>query len=93
MREAGAAHVRLVDAEGATLVGALLPTEYELWDPERRRLTVLLDPARIKRGLVPHRAIGYPLREGTSVTLVVDAEFPDAVGPAAAGRARHAPGR
>ena len=30
-------------------------TEHELWDPDRRRLTVLLDPARIKRGLVPHR--------------------------------------
>jgi hypothetical protein len=80
MREGGAVHVRLLDAEGAPLVGALLATEYELWDPERRRLTVLLDPARIKRGLVPHRTIGYPLREHTAVTLVVDAEFPDASG-------------
>ena len=80
MREAGATHVRLVDADGAPLVGALLATEYELWDPDRRRLTVLLDPARIKRGLAPHRAVGYPLREDTSVTLVVDAEFPDASG-------------
>jgi hypothetical protein len=41
---------------------------------------VLLDPARIKRGLAPHRELGYPLREGTSVSLVVDAEFPDASG-------------
>jgi hypothetical protein len=80
MREAGAAHVRLVDAEGAPLVGALLPTEYELWDAERRRLTVLLDPARIKRGLAPHRELGYPLQEGTTVSLVVDAELPDAAG-------------
>src|SRR5262249_50979366 len=53
MREAGSAHVRLVDGEGAPLQGALLPTAYELWDPDRRRLTVLLDPARIKRGLAP----------------------------------------
>lgn len=89
MREAGRAHVRLVDDEGAPLVGALLPTAYELWDPDRRRLTVLLDPARIKRGLVPHRAIGYPLREGTTVSLVVDAEFPDASGrPLRAGATR-----
>ena len=89
MREAGATHVRLVDAEGARLVGALLATEYELWDADRRRLTVLLDPARIKRGLVPHRAIGYPLRHGESVTLVVDAEFPDASGrPLRAGATR-----
>jgi hypothetical protein len=89
MRTAGAAHVRLVDADGTPLVGALLSTEYELWDPDRRRLTVLLDPARIKRGLVPHEAMGYPLQEHTSVTLVVDAEFPDAAGhPLRAGAAR-----
>ena len=46
MREAGATHVRLLDADDAPLVGALLATEYELWEPDRRRLTVLLDPAR-----------------------------------------------
>jgi hypothetical protein len=89
MRQAGAAHVRLIDAEGAPLVGALLASEYELWDRDRRRLTVLLDPARIKRGLAPHRTIGYPLREHTSVTLVVDADFPDASGrPLRAGATR-----
>jgi hypothetical protein len=82
MREAGAEHIRLVDSDGATLVGALLPTAYELWDADRRRLTVLLDPARIKRGLAPHREVGYALREGSTVSLVVDAEFPDAAGRA-----------
>jgi hypothetical protein len=80
MREAGAAHVLLVGADGAPLDGALLATDYELWDTERRRLTVLLDPARIKRGLVSHRAAGYPLTEHSSVSLVVDPEFPDASG-------------
>jgi hypothetical protein len=80
MREAAAAHVRLTGADGSPLVGALLSTEYELWDPERRRLTVLLDPARIKRGLAPHRALGYPLQEHSEVSLVVDAAFPDASG-------------
>ena len=89
MREAGAAHVRLVGTGGAPLVGALLPTEYELWDTDRRRLTVLLDPARIKRGLAPHREVGYPLQEGGSVTLVVDEAFPDASGrPLRAGATR-----
>jgi hypothetical protein len=89
MRHAAAAHVRLVDAEGAPLVGALLATEYELWDADRRRLTVLLDPGRIKRGLAPHRELGYPLQEGATVSLVVDAEFPDATGrPLRAGASR-----
>jgi hypothetical protein len=73
-------HVRLVDDDGATMHGALLPTEHELWDADRSRLTVLLDPARIKRGLTGHREVGYPLRAGTSFRLVVDEGFRDTRG-------------
>jgi hypothetical protein len=75
-----AGHVRLVDDAGETMLGALLPTEHELWDGSRRRLTVLLDPARIKRGLVTHRQTGYPLQSGRSFRLVVDDGFRDALG-------------
>ena len=41
---------------------------------------MLLDPARIKRGLAPHREAGYPLVEGVDVELVVDGGFRDARG-------------
>ncbi|EIV92916.1 hypothetical protein [Frankia sp. QA3] len=75
-----AGHVRLVDDAGDVLAGALLATEQELWDAARRRLTVLLDPARIKRGLAPHREAGYPLRSGAPFRLVVDDGFRDARG-------------
>jgi hypothetical protein len=75
-----AEHVRLADEAGDVMVGGLLPTEHELWDGSRRRLTVLLDPARIKRGLVAHERVGYPLRPGTSFRLVVDEGFRDAHG-------------
>jgi hypothetical protein len=75
-----ARHVRLADDLGNTMAGALLPGEPELWDPARRRLTVLLDPARIKRGLVAHRQVGYPLRTGEQFWLVVDGGFRDARG-------------
>ena len=74
-------HVRVVRAGSHEAVdGALLAMEPELWDPERRRLTVLFDPARIKRGLAPHRDAGYALLEGVPVELVVDEEFRDADG-------------
>lgn len=75
-----AAHVRLVDDAGAELRHALLPVEYELWDAEHRRLTVLLDPARIKRGLIGHVETGYPLRTGAAIRLVVAEAFRDARG-------------
>jgi hypothetical protein len=76
-----AGHVRLVGAAGnQPMTGALLPTDSELWSADRRRLTVLLDPARIKRGLVGQRQAGYPLRRGAPFRVVVDDGFRDATG-------------
>ena len=73
--------VHLVDiATGEPIAGAFLDMDPELWDPARTRLTVLLDPARIKRGLTPHREAGYALHEGRQISLVVDAAFRDADG-------------
>ena len=73
-------HLRLVDENGVPLHDAFLSTDYELWDGPHRRLTVLLDPARIKRGLAAHRQAGYPLRVGEPFRFVVDAGFRDARG-------------
>ena len=74
---------------GEELEGVFLPSEPELWDTSRRRLTMLLDPGRIKRGLVPNREFGYPLIEGVPVRVTVDSEFRDARGqPLKAGLAR-----
>jgi hypothetical protein len=74
-------HVHVRDASsGETLVDALLENTTELWDRERRRLTLLFDPGRIKRGLRPQREAGYPLAPGRPVEVVVDAGFPDGAG-------------
>jgi len=88
--EGGAgAHVDLRTADGAPLPGALLPMPPELWDRPRRRLTVLLDPGRVKRGLQPHVQAGPPLPRGTDVTLSVGEDVRDAAGARlAAGAAR-----
>jgi hypothetical protein len=67
MSEGGAGGIRFDEAPEA-----FLPTAQELWDPARTRLTLFLDPARIKRGLVSHAVAGYPLRLGERVRLVVD---------------------
>ena len=74
---------------GEVLEGVFLPPEPELWDPDRRRLTMLLDPGRIKRGLAPNLEAGYPLMEGVPIKVMVDAEFRDAGGqPLVAGTER-----
>jgi hypothetical protein len=75
-----AQQVRLARDDGSVVAGALLPAEHELWDAARRRLTVLLDPARIKRGLAAHQEAGYPLRAGEPFRLIVGSGFLDAQG-------------
>jgi hypothetical protein len=75
-----AGQVRLIRDDGSVVASALLPAEHELWDVSRRRLTVLLDPARIKRGLPAHEEAGYPLRLGEQFRLVVGDGFRDAHG-------------
>jgi hypothetical protein len=79
MSEGDAAeHVRLADAAlDMPLTGALLPGS-ELWSGDRRRLTVLLDPARIKRGLAAHQLVVNPILEdlaGNSVSRVFDRDL------------------
>jgi hypothetical protein len=82
MSEGWAGHavvVRRADT-GEPLDGVFLPMEPELWDSSRRRLTLLLDPGRIKRGLLPNAEAGYPLAEGVPVSIVVEQSFRDAQG-------------
>ena len=81
MEEGSAAgHIHLLDESGTVMAGSLLAMPPELWDRDRRRLTVLIEPGRIKRGLQPHVQAGAPLREGSNVTLVVEAGMRDADG-------------
>jgi hypothetical protein len=73
-------HVRMLDASGAPMGGVFVEIEQELWDPQGRRLTVLFDPGRIKRGLVDHINEGPPLTEGETCVLEIDAFWRDAEG-------------
>jgi hypothetical protein len=87
----GEAHtrLRLVDDRGVAVSGAFLELEEELWDPSGRRLTVLLDPGRIKRGLRANLESGAPLVEGRGYRLEIDAAWRDAAGrPLASGLAK-----
>jgi hypothetical protein len=73
-------HVRLLRADGRAVELPFLEIGEELWDPSGTRLTLLFDPGRIKRGLVPHDEAGVALVSGQEYRLVVDAGWPDARG-------------
>lgn len=72
--------VRLESDDGGVIEHAFLELDEELWDRDGRRLTLLLDPGRIKLGLRPHEDEGLALRAGHQVVLIVDAGWPDAAG-------------
>ena len=69
--------MHLLDEKGKEVPAVFLPGE-ELWDPQFRRLTMTLDPGRIKRGLTSNVAMGPPIMEGRRYTLTIDREWRDA---------------
>jgi hypothetical protein len=73
-------HLRLLDGSGAPIDLPFLEIDQELWDASGKRLTVLFDPGRIKRGVLPLTESGPVLEEGRQYTLVVDRKWRDATG-------------
>jgi hypothetical protein len=69
--------VRVRDANGKVLELAFLELEEELWNADQTRLTLLFDPGRIKRGLLPREEAGTVFEVGKSYTLEVDASWQD----------------
>jgi hypothetical protein len=81
MREGEAArHVTLVDEAGRAVDGAFLTVEEELWDPSRRRLTLLFDMGRVKRGILSRDEAGPPIVAGRDYAIVIDSAWRDARG-------------
>ena len=79
-QQAGLDHIALLDKAGHELVDAMLPLDTELWNSERTRYTVILDPGRVKREILPNRMMGRPLRRGETITLVVKKDWLDGRG-------------
>ena len=73
-------HIRLLDEAGEAVELPFLEIDQELWDPANTRLTVLFDPGRIKRGLLPLRESGPNIEEGKRYTLEIVREWLDANG-------------
>jgi len=72
--------IHLLDEGGDPVDLPFLELDEELWDREGKRLTLLFDPGRIKRDLVPHEEVGTSIKEGETYTLVIDRDWRDARG-------------
>ncbi len=73
-------HIQLLGENGDPVEHPFLDMEDGLWDPGARRLTLILDPGRIKRGLALNEIKGPPLRPGGRYRLVISADAKDAEG-------------
>lgn len=73
-------HIHLRDESGRTVELPFLEIDEELWDPAMTRLTLFIDPGRIKREVKPLEEIGPSLQAGHSYTLVIDRAWQDANG-------------
>lgn len=73
-------HVRLLDSGGKTVRYPFLELDEELWDPTGRRLTVFIDPGRIKQGVLPNSEVGPVFVEGQDYTLEISGDWKDAAG-------------
>ena len=73
-------HIRLLDDVNKAVDLPFLELDEELWNPEMTRLTLFIDPGRIKRGVKPLEEIGPALEQGRSYTLVIDRDWRDAAG-------------
>jgi hypothetical protein len=71
-------HIHLVDDRGSIVENAFLELREELWSPDHRRLTLLFDPGRVKRGIRANVEMGAPLVTGRRYRIVVDSLWRDA---------------
>lgn len=73
-------YIQLRDEKGKPVELPFLEIDEELWNAEMTRLTLFLDPGRIKRGVKPLEEVGPSLESGKRYTLVISKEWRDATG-------------
>ena len=72
--------VRVESVDGADVEAFFLESTQPLWNGDRTRLTLLLDPGRIKRGVGPNLEIGPAIRAGETYRLVIESGIRDSRG-------------
>jgi len=65
-------NIKLLNENGDEIRGAIFNNVYELWDSEQKQLTLILDPARVKTGLVANENLGRALEQGKHFQLIVE---------------------
>ena len=73
-------YIQLTDAVGNIDSHAFMEFKQELWSPDGKRLTILFDPGRIKRGVSTNMELGPALLEGNRYHLTISGAWQDVYG-------------
>ncbi len=73
-------HIQLKDKEGNIDTQAFMTFKQELWSADGKRLTILFDPGRIKRGVSTNVLRGPALLEGKNYELTISGAWEDVYG-------------
>ncbi len=87
-QQGGLDHIAFVDDEGREVPDVVLPLDTELWNVDRTRYTVILDPGRVKH-ILPNRSMGRVLHKADGLTIVIKKDWLDANGVPLVAEFRH----
>ena len=73
-------YIHLLQENGAEVEYPFLRLDQELWNPVMTRLTLFVDPGRIKRGVQPNELMGPSITAGKRYTLLIDSDWKDSTG-------------
>ena len=65
-------HIHLQNEEGKNISGIFFENQYELWSENRTKVTLIIDPGRVKLGLLANNTMGRAFDVGKLYTLKVD---------------------
>lgn len=74
-RDSSRGKISIKEATGGTLDNVLLDSRFELWSEDNRRLTLVLDPGRVKSGLANESGLTPGLEVGSRYALVLGAQL------------------
>ena len=72
--------IKVYDETEAEEVSVFLTLESELWNRTHDRLTLWLDPGRIKTDLIPNKEQGLPLKAGHHYNIHISEQWKNAAG-------------
>ncbi|PKP45716.1 MAG: hypothetical protein CVT95_08310 [Bacteroidetes bacterium HGW-Bacteroidetes-12] len=70
-------HIKLTNQDGKNITGVFFENQYELWNESRTEVTLIVDPGRVKLGLLANNTMGRAFDEGKKYTLIIDSLLMD----------------